>query len=173
MAAEEPVDRPISPFSVDLIKINTGEHVSIKLSPLFQALLNSATHLLSIGQHGAAVLVAQTAIEVCTERIIATSLEKRGAGFLQEWIQSRTRPYTPGASEPTKALYQLLTGDDGIAQAPFWPRLTDHVKRRHAVGHRGQAVELNDAEDSVRVAGEAIEHLSAVADQLGLDLSDR
>jgi hypothetical protein len=171
MAAEGPVDLPLTPFTGELVA--TGESVSIKLSPLFQALLNSARHLLSSGQHSAAVLVAQTAIEVCTERVIAGSLEKRGAGFLREWIDSRTRPYTLGTGGPTKSLYELLTGDQGIDRAPFWRRLTDHVKRRHAVGHRGLAVELNDAEDSVRVAGEAIQYLSGVAHGLGVDLSDR
>jgi len=171
MAAEGPVNPVIIPPTADLVV--TGESVSIKLSPLFQALLNSATHLLSIGQHGAAVLVAQTAIEVCTERVIAKSLEKRGAGFLQGWIHLRTRPYSLGTSPKTKALYQLVTGDVKIGQAPFWRRLTKHVKRRHAVGHRGQAVDLADAQDSVRVAGEAIQYLSALADRLGLDLSDR
>jgi transcriptional regulator with XRE-family HTH domain len=149
-----------------------GESVSLRISPLFEALLNSATHLLSIGQSGAAVLVAQSAIEVCTERIIAKSLERPGIAFLQDWIQSRVPNHAP-TSDATRKLYQLLTGDDQIAQAPFWRRLTDHVTRRNLVAHRGQPIERKDAEDSVAVAGEVIRHLSAVAACLDLDLRGR
>src|SRR5262245_7584407 len=69
-----------------------GQPVSVAVSPLFEALLNSARQLLAIGQHGAAVLIAQTAIEVCTERVIARSLQQGGAAFLRDWIHRRTRP---------------------------------------------------------------------------------
>jgi hypothetical protein len=70
------------------------ERPIVKISPLFEALLNSADGLLSrVNQPSAAVLIAQTAIEVCTERLITKLLDKRGVKFLEDWIDARLPNY--------------------------------------------------------------------------------
>jgi hypothetical protein len=163
----------LQPKTADDILV-VGMVPTVKIGPLFRSLLNSAQQLLSDHHYGAAVLVAETAIEVCTERIIARALGPRAEAFHQEWLDTRTRPYILGSKkrDEAKKIYQLLTGDE-ITQASFWHRLTVHVERRHAVAHKGQPVEPSDAADSVAVAEEVVQHIATVAAGLNLDLSDR
>jgi hypothetical protein len=161
----------LTPQTYDMV--TASDVLTVRISPLFEALLNSASGLLKGRHYGAAVLVAQTAIEVCTERIIARALGPRAEAFHQEWLDKRTRPYILGSTKDTaKEIYQLLTGDE-ITQAPFWYRLTEHVKRRHAVAHKGQSAGESEAAESLAVAWEAIRHMSKVAEGVTLDLSDR
>ncbi len=160
------------------LRPNTGDAVFasdapiVKISPLFEALMHSANGLLKGRHYGAAVLVTETALEVCTQRIIARALDQRNVGSLSDWIGSLRRPYILTTRE-IRELYEAVTGDTTIAQAPFWSRLKDHVTRRHAVAHKGQSVNDVEASESHAVVWEAIRHMSKVAAGLNLDLSDR
>jgi hypothetical protein len=163
----------LQPKAADDVLV-VGMVATVRIGPLFQSLLNSAQQLLSDHHYGAAVLVAETAIEVCTERIIARALEKAKAGSLGDWITTslRGRPYILTNPRITD-LYKRLTGDAQIAQSPFWSRLQNHVTRRHLVAHKGQSVGESEASESLDVVLEAIQHISRVAEDLKLDLSDR
>jgi hypothetical protein len=91
---------------------------TVRISPLFEALLQSANGLLKGKNFSAAVLVAQTAIEVCTERLITKLLDRRGASFLSRWIDDSLTSYNIG-SEKVRKLYQVASGDAAIAQQLF------------------------------------------------------
>jgi hypothetical protein len=150
------------------LRTGMDDRATVKLSSLFEALLNSASHLANTHQHGAAVLVAQTALEVCTERIITRSLLVKHRA---RSIPGRFRPYVI-TTDHTKWLYELLTGDMQIGSQSFWQPLTEHVKRRNGFGHSGQPVERKDAADSVAAVAQAIAYISSVAASVGLDLGD-
>jgi len=57
--------------------------------------------------------------------------------------------------------YIRLTGDV-IDKAVFWPRYHDHAVRRHQVTHAGGSIGLSEAEASVTVAREFVQHVDSV-----------
>jgi len=174
MVAEGPVDFPITPFTGGLVI--TGESVSIKMSPLFEALLNSSRHLIKLGPASAAsaaVIIAQTAIEVCTERVISRFLARDVAADLHSWIVGRLINYNV-ARKDVKALYKAVTKDVTITDQAFWTsgRLKAHVELRNDIAHRGKTATTEEAMASVVVAEEIINHMVGVAGKKSLDLGD-
>jgi hypothetical protein len=164
-------DDPITPEAGSLV--TEGHRPGIRLSPLFEALLNSTRHLITIRQPTAAVVIAQTAIEVCTERLVSKSLALRGAAFLQAWIDDRLLNYNL-AREDVKALYKAVTEDTTITDQNFWTsgRLKAHVELRNAIAHRGKTATAEEANASLIVAEQIINHMNSVAASMSLDLGD-
>jgi hypothetical protein len=148
-----------------------GHLPGIRLSPLFEALLNSTRHLISIRQPTAAVVTAQTAIEVCTERLISKSLALRGAAFLDAWIDDRLRSYNV-ESDHVKSLYKAVTEDITITDQPFWRDLKAHVKLRNEIAHEGKTATEQEANVSLIVAEQIINHMTSIAASKSLDLGD-
>jgi len=142
---------------------------TVRISPLFEALLQSANGLLKGKNFSAAVLVAQTAIEVCTERLITKLLDRRGASFLSGWIDDSLTSYNIG-SEKVRKLYQVASGDAAIAQQLFWNRLKDHEKLRNKIAHEGRFATEDEAKASLEVAWEVVGYLTSIAKQHGIDL---
>jgi hypothetical protein len=148
----------------------TGEKAVIKISPLFEALLNSADGLLTrVNQPSAAVLVAQTAIEVCTARLIGKLLDKLGASILEYWIDNRLQNYNI-ANETVRSLYQALSSDTQIAQQSFWQRLQSHVQLRNDIAHEGRFATQAQGQASLAVTREVIEYLTSIAAQHAIAL---
>jgi hypothetical protein len=164
-------DTPITPES-GALGIE-GQRPSIRLSPLFEALLNSTRQLISSGQPTAAVVIAQAAIEVCTERLVTKSLVLRGGAFLQDWIDDRLPNYNV-FNEGVKALYKAVTEDTTITEKDFWRsgRLKAHVELRNAIAHRGKTATPEEANASFIVADQIINHMNGVAAGKSLDLGD-
>jgi hypothetical protein len=106
-----------------------GQQVGLRMSPLFEALLNSARHLLRLPQPQptAAVLIAQTAIEVCTERIITRWLHSRGATYLYKWVDDQLVNYNVYHSH-VKALYKAVTEDRPSQINSFGPRASQGAR---------------------------------------------
>jgi hypothetical protein len=50
-----------------------------------------------------------------------------------------------------RALLKALFSVEPAKDYPRWQEYTDHLKRRNAIGHRGQAVSVTDAEISIAV----------------------
>jgi len=152
----------------------TGQKAIIKISPLFEALLNSADGQSNrVHQHSAAVLVAQTAIEVCTQRLITKLLDKRGGKFLEDWIDDRLQNYNI-RNETVRKLYEAVSLDTQLVNQPFWTssRLKHHVELRNDVAHQGRVATPAEAQASLAVAHEVISYLTGIATQHGIDLSN-
>src|SRR2546425_9085970 len=80
---------------------------TVILPPYHRTLLGAARHYLSRGEYRFAVILAQTACEFLTERVIGHLLEARQVKYLEEWIQGRLRPYHDGIEalrQPCKIL---------------------------------------------------------------------
>ena len=157
MAAPQREDTPITPNVGGLVLV--GDAPTVRISPLFEALLNSAGQLLKDGHPSAAVLVAQTAIEVCTERIVSKFIAARGATFLSKWIDDRLDNYNI-FNEAVRRLYQALSSDAALVNQGFWTssRLKNHVELRNDIAHEGRQASLVEAQASVKVAREAIQY---------------
>jgi hypothetical protein len=68
-------------------------------------------------------------------------------------------------NKDVRKLYTKLTGDaiDTAPDiAPVWARFETHVVRRHKVVHHGHRVSAADAQDSLAVATEVINHVEKV-----------
>ena len=145
----------------------------VRISPLYEALLHSADGLANrVHQHTVAVLVAQTAIEVCTDRLITKLLDQRGAKFLEKWIDDRLPNYNIG-NEQVRKLYEAVSSDTQLVNQPFWTsnRLKDHVQLRNDVAHQGRVATPAEAQASLAVAREVISYLTGIATQHVIDLT--
>jgi len=146
----------------------------VRISPLYEALLNSADALSNrVHQHSAAVLVAQTAIEVCTQRLIGKLIQARGVAYLDKWMRKQMRNYNI-VNSPVRELYEALSSDTQFVNQPFWTsnRLTDHVELRNRIAHRGHIATPAEAQASITVAREVISYLTGIATQHAIDLGD-
>jgi alkylation response protein AidB-like acyl-CoA dehydrogenase len=144
--------------------------------PLFTMLLISARHLSESelgGAASAAVMIAQTAIEVCTERAISRLLAGGAAAFLHPWIDRRLSNYNV-YREDVKGLYKVVTEDVTITDQGFWTsgRLKAHVELRNDIAHRGKTATAQEAMASVVVAEEIINHMVGVAAKKSVNLGD-
>ena len=162
-----PNDPPISPKAADAT-LGVSAPI-VRISPLFEALLHSANGLLKADNPSAAVLVAQTAIEVCTERLITRLLDKRGTSFLAEWIDDSLVNYNI-ASEKVRKLYEAVSTDKTIAQQPFWSLLQAHVQLRNDIAHQGRFATQTQGQASHDVAWQVVRYLSDTAGQHSIDL---
>lgn len=152
-----------------------GQTPGVKISPLYEALLVSAHGLWERAkQPNAAVLVAQTAIEVCTQRLITKLLDQRGGKFLEDWIGERLQNYNI-RNEMVRKLYEAVSSDTQFVKQPFWTshRLENHVELRNDIAHEGRSVTNVEAQASITVAREVISYLLAIAALHGIDLGDK
>lgn len=128
-------------------------------------LLDKARQVASAGEGDIAVIVAQTACEVCTERAFDVLFRKRGAEWIRDSIFSSSSSYnliSPRVQKP----YTALSGDK-IQTAPFWNDYKDHVDRRNKVVHKARGVGSHEATASIEAATKLIEHLERVVPELG------
>jgi hypothetical protein len=49
--------------------------------------------------------------------------------------------------------------DDQIQQEPFWAQFKEHVRRRHRIVHSGQTASQQEAEDSIAVVDDVVQHI--------------
>jgi hypothetical protein len=129
---------------------------TVSLPPYHRTLLSAARHYLSRGggNYRFAVVLAQTACEFLTERVIGHLLEARQVKYLEEWIQGRLRPCHVG-NQAVRELCKLLPLDGPIQfSGDFLDRYGEHVERRNGVVHRGEQPTKEDAERSCAVAEE-------------------
>jgi hypothetical protein len=120
------------------------------LPAYYEDLLTLASVLLAEDRYGLAVIVAQMACEIAVEQALAPRL----TGASRSWnfnVDNRK----------VRKEYIRLTGDV-IDKAVFWPRYHDHAVRRHQVTHAGGSIGLSEAEASVTVAREFVQHVEAV-----------
>ncbi len=128
--------------------------------PIEDVLLTAATNLAASARwmdHMTAVVLAQTACEVLTERAIDALIVLRKVEALAPSLRDRFTSYNL-STERLRRLYVALSKDD-ISQAAFWPSFVRHAKRRHEVVHRGTQVSREDAAASVEAARQLIEHV--------------
>lgn len=114
----------------------------------------------------AAVVMAQTAIEVATDTVVSRAFSARGVQNLHSPVLASFR----GCSLANRRFYDLyvaLTGDDlKRQQAELWRAFQSHLGRRNKIVHSGSRTTAKAAEESVQVAAAMVEHLAEVAARL-------
>lgn len=143
----------------DARHIQSGNRVvvlgnSVVTAPYEIILLREATTFITQKQYSIAVIIAQTACEVKTERSLATLVRANADPELGEFVNSLNLTYSITSNQTTQKLYQIVTGDESmkkIKQQPFWEKLKEAVNLRNQIVHRGE----NCSEEQAKAAVEA------------------
>lgn len=124
----------------------------------FKVLLQAAKDLRDNDHHEAAIVTAQTACEVCTEILLTVALRKRGVEYLSDPLDRLLPNYNLG-NERVRKVYEAITDDLLTADAARWSKFQQHVKKRNGVVHRGEAATRAEADASISVVEDVIDHI--------------
>ena len=124
-------------------------------------LLTSASALQDRGEHGSAVVVAQSAAEVAVAAAVSRQLRRKGVPeALAAWIVRRDvrgQSFSPD-SERIQALWSALTGDR-LPAAEWWAGYCKGVRERDRFVHEGHAVTERVAADFLAAVGQLVERV--------------
>ena len=172
MTEEMPPSRPVGPMNAILrtwwtqgeerwrqaVRASTLLHRTPPSPPYYRDLLGLASVLIAEARyefrHELAVIVAQMACEVLVEQTVASRVKS---------LKPR-QTFNLHAKE-TRKLYKSATADD-IEQTHFWPQYGPHAIRRHEVVHRGRRVNQAEAQESLTVATQFVDHVEKVRQAL-------
>jgi hypothetical protein len=111
-----------------------------------------------------AVVLAQAALEVCTEWAFTVLFALRGVEKLTKSVLDLFLS-TNICNERVRKVYEGLSGDT-LADHQFWTRLMSHKKLRNAVVHEGKKTSADEAADFVALVDEYIRHVETVVQNL-------
>jgi hypothetical protein len=124
----------------------------------YKFLLDTARELRDDDHPEAAIVIAQTACEVCTEAVLTEALRQRvGDDEVADRITGSRWNYNP-TTDWVKEWYETLF-DHRIQDERFWLSLKEHVDRRHAVVHRGEEATGQEADESIAAVEAVIQRL--------------
>jgi hypothetical protein len=133
-------------------------HLNVTDAPEpYQALLNSAVAWHEQGQYKEAVIIAQTALELFTEKTLGHLYQVRHIEYLKPQFEHLLINYNIGNTK-VSGLYMALSGDD-INQAPFWSAVNDHVELRNRLVHDGQDATEPESKRSLKAVQALIAHI--------------
>ncbi len=124
----------------------------------FEVLLGAAKQLRDNDHNEAAIVTAQTACEVCTEIVLTLTFQSRGIDYLNDPLGHLLSNYNVG-NERVRRLYEAVTDDLISKTSPHWSSFQKHVKKRNDVVHSGEQATRAEADASIAVAAEIIEHI--------------
>ena len=114
--------------------------------------------------YGPAVVLAQSACEVCTENTFELLFTDMGIGHLYGPYAKFVASFNLASDDPRlRKMYTALTGDQ-ITETPFWAQLTDLPKKRNLIAHRGEDVSKEEAQRLCEAAESLLNHLDGIAD---------
>jgi hypothetical protein len=126
-------------------------------------LLQLTDELIRAGRFDHAVISIQTALEIAAEEQLDMLIELHGLGRVGAVITEKLlRPPYNFRDDRFRALWASLTGDE-IHRQDWWEAYLLHVKRRNEIVHGGREVTREEANESLRVASEAIRHVNSVS----------
>ena len=134
-------------------------------------LLVVASEFAEAGRFDYATIAIQTAVEIYVELRVRTILAWRELGPLEDWILKEFdgRPFNFKADR-LKALWRALTRDEINKHDEWWSRYMAHVRRRENIVHAGAHASAEQAQDSLLVAGQLMNHVNNVTIATGLRL---
>lgn len=125
----------------------------------YQSLIDSAESWHEQGHYKEAVILAQIALELFTEKVLGHLYHARGIGYLKPQFEHLLINYNIGNSKVSD-LYVALA-EDPIKQATFWTDLTRHVELRNRLVHEGQDATEAESRRSLDAVRALIEHIKA------------
>jgi hypothetical protein len=109
-----------------------------------------------------AVVAAQIHLELHVKALITTAVADDPSPLRAVLVDDDG--HTWGPHHPTaRGLLKALFGVEPARDYPRWQDYADHIKRRNAISHRGQAVSLADAQASMAIVDDLWLWLNAAA----------
>ncbi len=137
------------------------------IKPFHRKLLKEAKKSLQSNQDKMAVVLSQAASEMCTEWALAAFLNLRNyqdlAAPILELFQT-----SDICNDKLRRIYIALSKDN-VQKAPFWRKLKNHQSRRNRIVHKGSKCSHNEAQESVDIVGQFIQHIEAIVSQLQIE----
>ena len=145
---------------VERMKLSDSRRAEVKMYP--RQLLKLAGSLVEEEQrhwYNLAIIVANMACELAVEQVFNNLLDQKNISNLQRFIIPRDTSYNICAPK-IKDIYNELANDRiQRDENAFWKPLTDSVKHRNDIVHRGIMFERGDAEKSLRAVSDLISYL--------------
>lgn len=132
--------------------------------PFHRKLLKEAKKSLRSNQDEMAVVLSQAASEMCTEWALTTLLNLRDDQDLAEPILELFQT-SDICNDKLRPIYIALSKDN-VQKAPFWQKLKNHHSRRNKIVHKGAKCSHNEAQESVDIVGQFIQHIEEIVSQL-------
>ena len=135
-------------------------------APYYRDLLSLASTLITEVRYQLrfelAVILAQMACEVVVEQTLTPLLkkDKRKKGKKLKTFNLE------GGRSATLDEYTRLTQDKSITTQPFWKPFVKHANRRHQIVHFGGRASKAEAQDSLTVATQFVDHVEQVRQEL-------
>lgn len=123
----------------------------------YAVLLESAEAASAADDHKVAVILAQTAVELFTAKVLAHLYRSHNIEYLKGPFEHLLINYNIGNSKVSE-LYMALAGDP-INQQPFWSQFTDHVQLRNNLVHDGADATAEQAQASLAAVSALINHI--------------
>lgn len=136
--------------------MTTISHISTEP---YQSLLISAESWHAQGQYKEAVILAQTGLELFTEKVLGRLYAGRQIEYLKPVFESLLINYNLGNSK-VSGVYVALSGDE-IKQQPFWQALASHVELRNRLVHDGEDATEEQSRRSLDAVIAAVAHIKA------------
>lgn len=123
----------------------------------YENLLNAAETAFAEGQAKESVILAQTAVELFTEKILGELYVRRHIEYLKAPFENLLINYNIGNTKVSR-LYVALAEDD-IKQANFWAAFIAHTELRNALVHDGVEATPEQARASLEAVSALISHV--------------
>lgn len=125
----------------------------------YKNFLASAEAAHNAGQYKEAVILAQTALELFTEKVLGHLYTVRDIEYLKPQFEHLLINYNIGNSK-VSGLYMALS-EDKLTATPFWSRLAAHVQLRNDLVHEGKDASLEQSRHSLDAVTSLIDHVKA------------
>lgn len=129
----------------------------------YRNLLDAAEAAHEQGQYKEAVILAQTAVELFTERILGRLYVTRQIEYLRDPLEHLLINYNIGNSKVSR-LYIALS-EDQIHEQPFWPKFVSHTELRNELIHEGRDASVVDSRNSLEAVNALVEHVERIISQ--------
>lgn len=108
-------------------------------------------------QYKESVILAQTAVELFTEKTLGDLYIVRNIAYLKPEFEHLLINYNIGNAK-VSGLYIALSNDP-IKQAPFWADFIAHTELRNALVHEGQDASQDQSSASLQAVTALIDHI--------------
>jgi len=139
-----------------------------KLIHYYEKLYGEALRHLGQEQASLAVIVAQTAIELCTEAAVEELLRIQGVDGIREPILDLFQSYNV-CNEKLLRIINAVSNDK-IQESSFWLDLKRLNSLRNSIVHQGKECSVDEAKQLIPTVGEYVEYTHRIIEQRKYDL---
>lgn len=134
-----------------------AQHTLTGAAVPYDKLMASADKALEDGDYKLAIILAQTALELFTEAVLATLYRRRHIEYLKPEFERLLINYNL-ANAKVSSLYMALSGDPIMHQS-FWSGVQSHIELRNDIVHEGREASQVDAQRSLHAIHQLMDHI--------------